>query len=131
MKPSNLLANFPVLDTRQVDAAEHCLGQSLADVQINRVDQHGDFRLLMNAVNLERLSLLYNYFGADTRLAAGLDMDHVIFVAGLGVPLNLYIDDDRYTVTPKEAVLVTPSKRLQIERPANSEALVRQIMAWR
>ncbi len=88
------LASFPVIATNQVEEAEFCLSQSLTDVQINRIDDRRDFRLELNAVKFERCSLLYNFFGTQTKLTTGLDIDYAIFVTGMGIPITLYIDKD-------------------------------------
>ena len=117
------LARFPVTATNRVEEAEFCLSQSITDVQIDRVDDRRNFRLELNAFNFGRFSLLYNYFGAQTNLTTGLDIDHAIFVSGLGVPIALYVDNELHIVTRNEAAIIAPAKQIRIERPSHSEIL--------
>lgn len=117
------LANFPVIATSQIEKAEFCLSQSITDVQIDQVGDRRNFRLEMNAVNLERCSLLYNYFGALTKLTTGADIDYAIFVTGLGIPIKLFVDNEPYLVTQHKGAMIARAKKIRIERPAHSEIL--------
>ena len=117
------LAKFPVIATSQVEKAEFCISQSIADVQIDRVEEQHNFRLELNSVKLKHLSLIYNYFGAHTKLTTGLEPDHAIFVTGIGVPIGLYLDNEPHVVTQNNAAIIAHTKQVQIERPAHSEIL--------
>ncbi len=117
------LASFPVIATSQVEEAEFCLSQSLTDVQINRVADRSNFRLELNAVNFERCSLIYNCFGTQTKLTTGLDIDHAIFVTGMGIPITLHIDNETHLVTQNKAAIIASAKQVRVERPAHSEIL--------
>ena len=117
------LAKFPVTATSQAEEAELCISQSITDAQINQIDNRHHFRLELNAVNLKSLSLVYNYFGTRTELITGLELNHAIFVTGIGVPIKLHIDNEPYLVTRSNAAVIAPAKQVRIERPAHSEIL--------
>lgn len=117
------LAKFPVTATSQAEEAELCISQSITDTRINHIDNRHHFRLELNAVNLKSLSLVYNYFGTRTELTTGLELNHAIFVTGIGVPIKLHIDNEPRLVTRNKAVIIAPAKQVRIERPAHSEIL--------
>lgn len=117
------LARFPLTDTRNVEKAEFFLSQALADVQITQVVDRHNFRLQMNSVIFNRLSLIYKCFGAQTKLKPGLDNDNLIFVTGIGVPITLYMDNEPHLVTQNKAAIITSAKQVRIERPSHSEIL--------
>jgi AraC-like DNA-binding protein len=117
------LAKFPVSATSQVEEAEWYISQSIADAQIDRVEDRRNFRLELNAVNLNHLSLIYNCFGAQTKLITGQKLDNAIFVTGIGVPIALYIDNEPHVVTQNNAAIIAHAKQVRIERPARSEIL--------
>jgi len=117
------LASFPVIATSQVEEAEYCISQSITDVQINQVDDQSNFRLELNAVNFDRFSLLYNYFGTRTELTTGQDMDHALFVTGINIPIKLDIDNQPLVVTRNKAAIIASANRVRVERPAQSDIL--------
>ena len=117
------LAKFPITTTSQAEEAELCISQSITDTQIYHIDNRHHFRLELNAVNLKSLSLVYNYFGTRTELITGLELDHAIFVTGIGVPIKLHIDNEPHLVTRSKAAVIAPARRVRIERPAHSEIL--------
>lgn len=127
MEQTKPLARFPIIATNRVEEAEFILSQSITDLQIKRIDDRRRFRLEMNAVNFGRASLIYNQFGTDTKLKTGRDIDSVIFVTGIGVPSKFYVDNEPYLVSPHKAVIVSPAKQVQIERPRNSELLILRV----
>jgi AraC-like DNA-binding protein len=87
------------------------------------VEDRRNFRLELNAVNLKHFSLIYNCFGTHTKLTTGLELDHAIFVTGIGVPIALYIDNEPHLVTQNKAAIIAPAKQIRVERPAHSEIL--------
>jgi AraC-like DNA-binding protein len=123
MKKSKPLAKFPVILTNRVEEAEYSISQSIADARIDQVDNRNNFRLELNAVNFGRTTLIYNSFGAHTILKPCPDIDHAIFVTGMGIPITLEMDNEAHLVTQNQAVIVGPSKQIRVERPAHSEIL--------
>ncbi|NIV13674.1 MAG: helix-turn-helix domain-containing protein [Aliifodinibius sp.] len=117
------LAKFPVINTSHVEKAEFCISQSIADAQIDRVGKRHNFRLELNAVNLHSVSLVYNFFGAHTKLSTCSELDSAIFVTALGIPIALNIDNETHLVSRNKAVFIGPAKKVRIERPARSEIL--------
>ena len=117
------LADFPIIATSQVEEAEFCISQSIADARIDRVDDRRNFRLELNSVNFGRFSLIYNCFRTHTKLTAGLEPGNAIFVTGIGVPIKLYIDNDPHLVTQNSAAVIACAKKVQVERPSHSEIL--------
>ena len=116
-------AKFPVIATGRAEEAEYCISQLIADAKINRIDDRRNFRLELNAVNFKRASLIYNYFGTETKLTTGRELEHALFVTTMGLPITLDIDNERHLVTRNKAAVVAPAKQVRIERPAHSEIL--------
>ena len=123
MDKTKPLAKFPVTATNRVDEAEYCLSKSIRDVQIDRVDDQASFSLEMNAFRFGCFSLLYNHFGTQTFLSTGMEADDAVFVTGMDIPISLHFNNESYRVTQKQAVLIPPTKRVRVERPAQSEIL--------
>lgn len=117
------LVGFPVIATDNVEEAEYCISRSIADARIDRVGDRSNFRLELNAVTLRNIALIYNYFGAHTKLNTGRELDHAIFVTGIGVPIKLYIDKELHWVTQNKAAILATARQVRIVRPAHSEIL--------
>jgi len=124
MKRIKPLSRFSIVNTHRVDEAEFKLSQTLTDLQIKRIDGRRSFQLEMNAFNLGSSSLVYNQFGANTKIEIGLDIDYTLFVIGRGVPCTIYVDSQPVSVSPQKAAILTRGRKVQIDRPKNSEAIV-------
>jgi AraC-like DNA-binding protein len=118
------LAKFPIVSTNRIEEAEFAITRSLADVSIKRISDRERFELQMNAVNIRRTSLVFNRFGTDTKIKAGLLGDPVLFVIGGSAPTKFSLDKESVVVSPRKAAMITPAKQMQIERAENSEILV-------
>ena len=118
------LAKFPIVSTNRIEKAEFAITRSLADVSIKRVADRERFELQMNAVNIRRTSLVFNRFGTDTKIKAGLLGDPVLFVIGGSAPTKFSLDKESVVVSPRKAAMITPAKQMQIERAESSEILV-------
>jgi AraC-like DNA-binding protein len=121
------LAKFPIVSTNRIEEAEFAITRSLADVSIKRIADRERFELQMNAVNIRRTSLVFNRFGTDTKIKAGLLGDPVLFVIGGSAPTKFSLDKESVVVSPRKAAMITPAKQMQIERAENSEILVLRI----
>jgi AraC-like DNA-binding protein len=124
MRRTKPLARFPIVATNRIEEAEFAITRSLADVSIKRVADRERFELQMNAVNIRRTSLVFNRFGTDTKIKAGLLGDPVLFVIGGSAPTKFSLDKESVVVSPRKAAMITPAKQMQIERAENSEILV-------
>jgi AraC-like DNA-binding protein len=118
------LTKFPLVTTNNLEEAEVNLSQALTNLQIVRVANPHQFNLYMNKVNIGRTSLVFNRFGAETKIKAGLLGDPVLFVIGNSVPFKLTLDGVPIVVSPRKAAIITPARQMQIERPKSSEAFV-------
>ncbi len=123
METNRPLTSFPIIATNRVEEAECCLSQSITDVRIDQVEDRNNFRLELSAVNFGHCSLLYNSFGTQTQLTTGMDIDCAIFVAGMGIPITLFIDNKTHLVTKNRAAIIASAKKVRVERPAQSEIL--------
>ena len=129
VKMDNLkpMARFPIIATNRIEEAEFNLSRLITDLQITGIDDQRSFQLEMNAVNFGRTSLVYNRFGTDTKLTTGMDIDHAIFVTGMGGRSGFYVDKEPHLISPRKAVVVAPAKQVKIERPKNSEILFMRV----
>ena len=118
------LNRFPKITTSRVEEAEFKLSQTLTGLKIKRVDNRRSFQLKMNGFDIGSSSLVYNQFRADTKIEIGMDIDHVLFVFGHGVPLIIDVDGQPIVVSPQKAAILARGRKVQIERPKNSEAIV-------
>lgn len=124
MRRTKPLARFPIVATNRIEEAEFAITRSLADVSIKRVADRERFELQMNAVNIRRTSLVFNRFGTDTKIKAGLLGDPVLFVISGSAPTKFSLDKESVVVSPRKAAMITPAKQMLIERAENSEILV-------
>jgi len=124
MRRTNPLAKFPIVATNRIEEAEVAITRSLTDVSILRVADRDRFELQMNAVNIGRTSLVFNRFGTDTKIKARLLGDPVLFVIGGSAPAKFSLDKESVVVSPRKAVLITPTRQMQIQRAESSEILV-------
>lgn len=118
------LNRFPKITTSRVEEAEFKLSQTLTGLKIKRVDNRRSFQLKMNGFDIGGSSLVYNQFRADTKIELGMDIDHVLFVFGHGVPLIIDVDGQPIVVSPQKSAILARGRKVQIERPKNSEAIV-------
>ena len=124
MKRIKPLSKFPIVNTNRAEEAEFKLSQTLTDLQIKRIDDRRSFKLEMNAFNLGSSSLVYNQFRTDTKIKIGLNIDYTFFIIGRGVPCRIYVDNEPVVVSPQKAAVLASGRKVQIERPKNSEAIV-------
>jgi len=120
------LAKFPIIATNRVEEAEVAISRSLTDVSITRAVDRNRFQLLMNGVNIGATSLLFNRFGTDTKINAGLLGDSVHFIIGGSAPTSINLDKGSVVVSPQKAAMVMPARLKQIERSESSEAFILQ-----
>jgi AraC-like DNA-binding protein len=118
------LSRFSIVNTHRAEEAEFKLSLTLTDLQIKRIEDRRSFQLEMNGFNFGSSSLVYNQFGANTKIEIGLDIDYTLFVIGRGVPCTIYVDSQPVLVSPQKGAIVTRGRKVQIERPKNSEAIV-------
>ena len=127
MKQFKPLSKFPIIRTHRAEEAEFKLSQTLTDLRIKRIEERRSFKLEMNGFNLGSSSLIYNQFRANTKIELGLDIDYTLFVIGRGVPCIIYVDRQPVLVSPQKAAIVATGRKVQIERPKNSEAIVLRV----
>ena len=120
------LAKFPLIATNSVAEAEFAISRSLTDVSISRAVDRNRFQLQMNGVNIGRTSLVFNRFGTDTKVNAGLPGDSVHFIIGGSAPTSINLDKGSVVVSPQKAAMVMPARLKQIERSESSEAFILQ-----
>ena len=118
------LARFPIVSTNRIEEAEVAITRSLTDVKVIRVADRDRFELHMSAVDIGRTSLVFNRFGTDTKIKAGLLGDPVLFIIGGSAPTKFILDKGSVVVSPRKAAMITPAKQMQIERSERSQTLV-------
>jgi AraC-like DNA-binding protein len=117
------LASFPIASTSDIEIAESVLSRELADLRITRVADRREFHLDMNGVHLGRTMIGYNRFVTDTVVDPGLVGDAVVVAIGVG-PASVFEIDGEPVDCTKRLVVISPSKRVLIHRPAASELFV-------
>lgn len=113
------LASFPILSTTDPEEAEAVLSRELADLRLESVEDPRGFRFEMQGAHLGQTLLGYNRFDADTVIRVDDVEDVLVLVIGVGSPAVFQIDGEAI-VTTESGVLVSPSRRMIIHRPAGS-----------
>ena len=124
MKQIKPLAKFSIIETNRVEEAEVELTKSLAEIRIMRVQNRSSFGLHMNGVNFPRTSLVFNQFGCDAKINAGLDEESALFIIGGNAPTIFHLEKGSVIVSSQTAAMISSGKQMRIERSENSEALV-------
>ncbi len=90
-----------------------------------------EFRLDMNGCQLKRLSVVFNQFSVDTLVDAGCVEDAVI--VGMGYdrrrPSFFEIDEVRVRASITTAMVMSPTRRVRINRPRHSGMLAATLSA--
>jgi AraC-like DNA-binding protein len=116
------LSQFPLVSTNSVEAAENALSQSLASCHIKSDPKRFDVQL--NGLNLGRISLSYNRYGADSKVESEFSGDPVFFVVGTGAPTTFRLPGRTIGADSKHPAIIAHSRRMEIERPRESGILV-------
>ena len=110
-------------ETTDIDLAQRILSQELTSSQVQRVDQPGRFSLSMHGVRFRQVMVGFNCFDTTTVIDAGSVDDAVIVVIGDGhLPSIIHLDGEAVVTTPSTAAILSPSRHVLNERPANAGA---------
>ena len=123
MEQSKTLTNFSIIDTNCIEQSEVAISRSLSDVSIMRADRDR-FQLQMNGVDFGRSSLVFNRFGSETKIKAGMAGKSILFVIGGSSPTKMILDEGSVVVSSQKAAMILPGKLKGIERTAGSEVFV-------
>jgi hypothetical protein len=122
MSPVQPLEQFPLIATDSVEEAECALSGSLAPCHIRSDPKR--FNVRLNGINLGRISLTYNHYGADSKVLTEFAGDPVFFVAGHGNRSTFRLKDRTVESRSKYPVLISGATRMDIDRPKDSGILV-------
>ena len=117
------LSTYPIAKTSDIDEAQAVLGRELTELRVLKVREPKKFHLEMNGVHLGRTMIGYNRFDADSVVDPGHMDDAVALVLGIG-PAPIVHLDGLPVVTTKRGAITSPSRRMLIDRPAGSGALI-------
>ncbi len=114
-----------IIATTCDDEAADMLGRALVPLRIEKIASPQEFRLDMNGCRLKRLMIVFNRFGVDTLIDAGCVEETV--VVGMGYdrrrPSYFEIDEVRVRVSTDKAMVMSPTRRVRINRPRHSGML--------
>jgi AraC-like DNA-binding protein len=112
---------FPICSTSDVHEAQTILSRELTTLRIQKVRDHRTFRMQMNGVHLGRTLLGYNHFESDTSVNPGETDGMLSLVIGAqgSTPSVFHIDGEPIACIDEGAV-ISPSKRVFIDRPTGS-----------
>ena len=114
------LSSFRLFDTSYAEEAEQVLSDELNKLRILRIADHSEFRVRMNGVHLGGTLIGFNCFDAHTLVDPGRIDDAFILSFGHQVPSMLDVDSQSLVTSSSAAVVLSPSCRLRIDRPAGS-----------
>ncbi len=101
------------------------LARTLVPVRIEKMTDPQGFRLDMNGCRLKRLSIAVNQFAVDTQIDAGWIEDTVI--VGMAYdrrrPSYFEIDEVRVRASTSTANVMSPTRRVRINRPRHAGML--------
>ena len=114
---------FPLFESHKIDEAEEAIRKSLSDVTIMHVEHPSRFQVKMTGIGIGRTSMVYNFFGASTRLKAGQPEDYIYLILSGERPTSFLVGKEKITITSTTAALITPERLKTIDRSENSEVL--------
>jgi AraC-like DNA-binding protein len=114
-----------IIATTRDDEAADFLSRSLVPLRIGKIANRQGFRLDMNGCQLKRLMIVYNQFAVDTAVDPGWVEDTVIVGVGYDHkrPSYFELDEVRVQASPSTAVVMSPTRRVHINRPRHSGML--------
>jgi AraC-like DNA-binding protein len=117
------LACLPIVSTNDVDEAQSILSCELADLRITRVEDRSAFHLEMSGARLGRTMIAYNQFDTETLVDVGELEKAVLLIIGVGTRATFHIDGEA-TVCNGTGGILSPSRRVTIQRPAGSGTFI-------
>ena len=126
----NAMRNHSVFSTKHVEEAEAIICQSLVDARIMKVPQPDQFGFELNMVNLGTSSFVSNRYDSYTEIESGESGIHdntMHFICGGGTDSLFSIDEKTLPVSSTKGVVLTPRKKIRVERPPGSEILIMRV----
>jgi AraC-like DNA-binding protein len=114
-----------IIATTRDDEAADFISRTLVPMRIAKIADRQGFRLDMNGRRLKRLFVAFNQFAVDTLIDPRSVEDTVIVGVGYDHrrPSYFKFDEARVQVSPTTAVVMSPTRRVQIDRPRQSGML--------
>lgn len=116
-------ASHSIISTTDTELAQTVLSKELSDLRLKRVRDSRSFHLQMNGIHLGRTALVYNRFDADTVVDPGEIDGAILLFIGDGTPSVIDIDGEP-VVCREQGAILSPSRRVVIDRPAGSGAFI-------
>ena len=120
---NNPLASFPIISTPDIEEAQAMICNEVMYMRLKPVHDRHRFHLEMNAVNLGRTMVGYNHYTSDILADCGEVGDVFLLSIGTGSP-SVYHLDDEFVVCTEQGAVISPSRRLSVDRPAGSGILI-------
>ena len=119
-----MLREFPIVSSGDAEEAEAVLSGHLTDLRIREIRNPKRFGLRMHGVSLGRSQLMFNEFATDTHIDPGVVDDSIILFIGVGDPSVVQVDRETIVCSEANAAILSPSRKVFIERPANAGAML-------
>ena len=110
--------------TSDPDQAEQIYRRSIVDAKILQVSESEKFRLNLDYLNLNRVSLVSSAITSRCRMEASVCDDDFKLVLALHAPTQFFWRGESYTVSNKQGLIVKPGAKVEVERFSRSKTLV-------
>ncbi len=124
MNDLNLSTGYFSTSTSDPDRAEQIYLQSIAAAKILHLGDRQDFRLKMDYLDLNRVSLISNSMTSSCSMEALLGEDDFRLVLALHAPSQFSWRGQSYQVSEKQGIVVNPGSKITVDRYARSKTLV-------
>ena len=110
--------------TSDPDQAEQIYHQSIVDAKILKVSEQEKFRLNLDYLNFNQVSLVSSTITSRCRMGASVCDNDFKLVLALHAPTKFYWRGESYTVSNKQGLIVKPGSKVEVERYSRSKTLV-------
>lgn len=112
------------LATSDLDRAEQIYLQSIANAKILRVADKKKFRLELDCLNFNNVTLVSNSMTSRCRMGASLGDDDFRLVLALQAPSYFHWRGETHPVSKKQGLIVRPDTEIEVDRFSGSKTLV-------
>lgn len=124
MNDLNSSTGYFSTSTSDPDRAEQIYLQSIAAARILHLGDRQEFRLKMDYLDLNKVSLISNSMTSACSMEALLEEDDFRLVFALHAPSQFSWRGHSYLVSEKQGVVVNPGSKITVDRYARSKTLV-------
>ena len=110
--------------TSDPDQAEQIYLRSIADAKILHLGNREDFRLKMDYLEFNKVSLISNSMTSACSMEASLEKDEFRLVLALNAPTQFSWRGRPYSVFERQGIIVNPGSKIKVERCAGSKTLI-------